>query len=224
MTKRKKRNQTNNKTKKALNKQREIPLTGNYLREQQLIDNLSCKIQEKCSLKNVLPAKINLPYPKIQVKNKNEEYAKILSQDFCSNVSEFTAISQYVNHEIRLNNKYCKASETILSISKTEMMHMQMIGELITLLGGNLSYSYYDNGSYSYWTPKFVEFGTNYVNMILLDINDEYKAIRQYEEHIRVIDDMCIRAVLECIIKDEKYHIELLTALLDENNYSKSND
>ena len=29
MTKRKKRNQTNNKTKKALNKQREIPLTGN---------------------------------------------------------------------------------------------------------------------------------------------------------------------------------------------------
>ena len=58
MTKRKKRNQTNNKTKKALNKQREIPLTGNYLREQQLIDNLSCKIQEKCSLKNVLPAKL----------------------------------------------------------------------------------------------------------------------------------------------------------------------
>lgn len=224
MNKRRKHNHVNDKTKKSLNKQTEILLTGNYLREQQLIDNLSCKIQEECLLKNILPAKINLPYPKIQVKNKNEKYAQILSKDFCGSVSEFTAISQYINHEIRLTNKYCKASEVILSISKTEMMHMQMIGELITLLGGDVSYSYYNNGSYSYWTPSFVDLGTNYVNMILIDINDEYKAIKQYEEHIRTIDDACIKSILERIIKDEKYHIELLTKLLDENNYSKSDD
>lgn len=220
MTKHKKHRQTL-KTNKNEGK---ISLTGNYLREQQLIDSLSCKIQEKCSTKDVMPAKINIPYPKIQVKNKNEKFAQILSLDFCSSVSEFSAVTQYINHEMRFTNKYCRAARTVLSICKTEMMHLQMIGELIILLGGDLNYSYYNDGSYSNWSPKFVDYGTNYVNMILLDISDEYKAIKQYEEHIKAIDDNCIKTVLERIIKDEKYHIELLTGLLDENNYSKSYD
>lgn len=220
MTKHRKHDQTL----KDLKKKREIPLTGSYLREKQLIDSLSCKIQEKCSLDSVMPAKINIPYPKIQVKNKNEKFAQILSLDFCSSISEFSAVAQYVNHQIRFTDKYCKAAEIILSISKTEMMHMEMIGKLIILLGGSLNYGYYDNGSYSNWTPNFIDYGTNYVNMILLDINDEYKAIKQYEEHIKAIDDECIGAVLKRIIKDEKHHIELLTGLLDDNNYSKTYD
>ena len=212
------------KTLKSLKKQKEVILTGNYLREKQLIDGLSFKIEEKCSLDNIMAASANIPYPKIQVKNKNEKFAQILSLDFCSSISEFTALTQYVNHEIRFTKKYCNAAKIILSISKTEMMHMQIIGELITLLGANLNYSYYDNGSYLNWSTKFVDYGANYVNMILLDINDEYKAIKQYEDHIRLIDDAYIKAILERIIKDEKYHIELLTKLLDENNYSKTYD
>lgn len=220
MTKHRKQNQDI----KDLKKKRETPLYGSYLREKQLIDNLSCKIQEKCSIENVMPAKLDIPYPKIQVKNKNEKYAQILSRDFCSSVSEFSAVSQYVNHEIRFTGKYCNAAKIILSISKTEMMHLQMIGTLITLLGGDLNYTYYENGDYLNWSPKFVDFGTNYVNMILLDINDEYKAIKQYEEHIKIINDDCIKAVLSRIIKDEKYHIELLTGILDENNYSSKKD
>lgn len=209
---------------KDLKKKRETPLYGSYLREKQLIDNLSCKIQEKCSIQNIMPAKIDIPYPKIQVNNKNEKYAQILSQDFCGRISEFSAVSQYSNHQIRLSEKYCNAAKIILSISKTEMMHMHMIGTLITLLGGSLNYNYYDNGSYVNWSPQFVDYGTNYVNMILLDINDEYKAIKQYEDHIKMIDDNCIKSVLARIIKDEKYHIELLTSILDENNYSSSQD
>ncbi|WP_294406543.1 ferritin family protein [uncultured Clostridium sp.] len=220
MTKHRKQNQDI----KDLKKKREIPLYGSYLREKQLIDNLSCKIQEKSLIQNIMPANSDIPYPKIQVKNKNKEYARILSNDFCGSISEFSSVSQYSNHEIRLTGKYDKAAKTILSISKTEMMHMHMIGKLITLLGGDLNYSYYDNSSYVDWSPRFVNFGTNYVNMILLDINDEYKAIKQYENHIKIIDDDCIKAVLSRIIKDEKYHIELLTGILDENNYSSKKD
>ncbi len=220
MTKHRKHSQTI----KALQKQSEINLSGNYLREKNLIDSLSCKIEEKFSLTNVIPAKINIPYPKIQVKSKNERYADILSRDFCSSVSELTAVMQYTNHEIRFKQKYCKAANIILSISKIEMMHMQMIGELIVLLGGSINYSYFNNGSYTCWTPEYVDLGTNYVNMLLLDINDEYKAIRQYEEHIKAIDDNCIKAILDRIIKDEKYHIELLTRLLDDKSYKYDKD
>ncbi len=220
MTKHRKHSQTM----KALQKQSEVKLLGNYLREKSLIDSLSCKIEEKCSSINVVPAKINIPYPKIQVKSRNEQYAEILSRDFCSSVSELTAVMQYTNHEIRFKQKYCNAANTILSIAKTEMIHLQMIGEVIVLLGGSINYSYFNNGSYTRWTPEYVDFGTNYVNMILLDINDEYKAIRQYENHIKAIDDNCINTLLERIIKDEKYHIELLTRLLDDKSYKYDKD
>lgn len=209
---------------KDLKKKRDTPLYGSYLREKQLIDNLSYKIQERNSMQNIMPAKLDIPYPKIQVNNKNEKYAQILSQDFCSSISEFSAVSQYSNHQIRLAEKYPKAAKTLLSISSSEMMHMYMIGKLITLLGVSLNYNYYDNGSYAEWSPQFVDYGTNYVNMILLDINNEYKSIKQYEDHMRIIDDKCIKSVLARIIKDEKYHIELLTGILDENNYSSNQD
>ena len=53
MTKHRKHSQTI----KALQKQSEINLSGNYLREKSLIDSLSCKIEEKFSLTNVIPAK-----------------------------------------------------------------------------------------------------------------------------------------------------------------------
>ena len=46
MTKHRKHSQTI----KALQKQSEINLSGNYLREKSLIDSLSCKIEEKFSL------------------------------------------------------------------------------------------------------------------------------------------------------------------------------
>ena len=202
---------------KELGSQNNMILNGNYLREKELIDKLSIKINEKRSIENINIAKINLPYPKIQVKSQNKKYAKILSTDFCGKISEFTAISQYINHELRLDNKYSNASKTLLSISKIEMIHMQIIGEIIILLGGSPNYCFYDYDSYNFWTPQYVEYGTNYVNMILLDINSEYKAIKQYEDHINAINDNYIKAILERIIKDEKYHIELLTELLDQD-------
>lgn len=192
-------------------------LSGIYLKEQELLDSLSEKIQKKNSRNSEFIAESDAPYPKIQVQEKNEEYAKILSNDFSGNVSEFSAIAQYINHEIRIYSQYNKAHNVIISIAKTEMLHLQIIGKLIVLLGGTLNYSYHDDNTCSIWTPKFIDYGSNFVNMILLDINNEYKAIKQYEEHIKAIDDKYIKEILKRIIIDEKQHIELLSELLEEN-------
>ena len=207
----------NNRSLRSMEEEKSMPLTGVYLKEKELLDELSTKLQKKTLRSDLLSGKADLSYPKIQVEEKNKRYAQILSIDFCGKVSEFTSISQYLNHQIRFTNKYYNAQKVLLSINKTEMMHMQIVCELIVLLGENPNYYYYDDKSYYPWIPQFVDCGTNFVNMILLDINDEYKAIKQYEEHIRDIDDKYIKQILERIIKDEKYHIELLTQLLEEN-------
>lgn len=220
MAKHKRRNQSL----RDIKKQEAIQLTGNYLKEQELIDDLSRRIQKKYSRKSIETAESGIPYPKVQVQDRNEKYAQILSIDFCSNISEFSAVAQYINHEIRITHKYKNGHKVLMSIAQTEMMHMQIIGELIVLLGGALNYSYYDYNSCSMWTPRFVDFGTDFVNMILLDINNEYKAIKQYEDHIKVINDKYIREILERIIVDEKYHIELLAELIEQYKHNEKDD
>ena len=38
----------------------------------------------------------------------------------------------------------------------------------------------------------------------------EKAAISQYEQHMKMIEDDCVRAVLGRIVQDEEYHIMLL--------------
>ena len=52
--------------------------------------------------------------------------------------------------------------------------------------------------------------------MIEDDIRAEREAIKQYQEHMRLIDDPSVRALLARIIEDEEVHIRLLEGLLQE--------
>ena len=63
------------------------------------------------------------------------------------------------------------------------------------------------------WTPEYLEIPENAGRMLMADIEAEKAAIRQYEMHIKMIDDRCVDAVLERIIQDEEYHIMLLRRL-----------
>ena len=83
------------------------------------------------------------------------------------------------------------------------MMHLQKLGELIVLLGGNIDFTAkHRNGVRRMWTPE-------------ANIEAEKAAIDQYLMHIRMIKDEGVNAVLKRIIKDEEYHIMLLRALAE---------
>lgn len=178
--------------------------------------NTECKIKASCDFEDVEPAKANKPYPPIEVKDKNAYYADLLSQDFCGETSEFTAIAQYVNHEIRFSSKQCKGAKTLLAIAQTEMEHLQMIGELILLLGGTVDYTANTSLGELLWCGEYVLLEDTFENMIKADILGEMQAIEQYKHHIRRINDPCVKAVLKRIIEDEEYHIGLLKNILEE--------
>ena len=169
-----------------------------------------------CSFNGVKPIMVDLPYPQIQVQEKNRIYANLLSIDYCGAVSEMSAITQYINNENRLSCEKCPVAKTILGIAIAEMMHLQKLGELIFLLGGNVDFTAkYRNGQ-KMWTPEYLMIPENTKKMMSADIESEKEAINQYRMHIKMMKDPCVNAVLERIIKDEEYHIMILQAMLEE--------
>ena len=63
------------------------------------------------------------------------------------------------------------------------------------------------------WTPEYLDIPSNVRKMVMADIEAEKQAINQYKMHIKMINDDCVNAVLERIIRDEEYHIMILQAL-----------
>ena len=104
-----------------------------------------------------------------------------------------------------------------MGIAIAEMIHLQKLGELIILLGGNPDFvARYGNGRQRMWTPQYVAIADNPREMMLDGIDAEKQAIEQYRMHIKRIDDEYVTAVLSRIIQDEEYHIMILQALMKE--------
>lgn len=175
------------------------------------------QIRNNCDFAGVRPIMVALPYPPIQVSERNQAYANLLSIDYCGAVSEMSAITQYINNENRLSCEKCTTAVTILGIAMAEMMHLQKLGELIYLLGGRVDFvAKHRNGRNRMWTPEFLTIPEQEKRMIEADIEAERGAINQYRVHISMIHDEYVNAILERIIMDEEYHITILQALLKE--------
>lgn len=174
-------------------------------------------LANSCNFAGVSPIMMALPYPPIQVKERNQVYANLLSIDYCGSVSEMSAIMQYINSENRLSCEKCEAARTILGIAMAEMIHLQKLGQLICLLGGNIDFTAkYRDGKPRMWTPEYVSVSENAGKMIAAGIQSEKAAINQYQMHMKMIKDNNVNAVLARIIKDEEYHIMLLRVLSSE--------
>ena len=170
-----------------------------------------------CNFMQVKPIMMDLPYPPVQVRERNPFYANLLSMDYCGMVSEMSAIAQYINNENRLSCENCPLAKTILGIAMAEMIHLQKLGELIFLLGGSVDFvAKPRNGRPRMWSPEYLTIPETAKKMILADIESERAAINQYRMHVKIIHDSEVNAVLERIIKDEEYHIMILQTLLKE--------
>lgn len=172
-------------------------------------------LAKACSFSGIRPAIVDLPYPPIQVREQNPAYANLLSIDYCGSVSELSAITQYINNENRLSAHGCALARALLGIAIAEMMHLQHLGELICLLGGQVDFvARMRNGNHRMWTPEYLTLPEQTNKMLQADIEAERAAIHQYEMHRRIIKDDCVDAVIRRIILYEEYHIMLLQNLL----------
>lgn len=123
---------------------------------------------------------MDLPYPPVQVKEKNQAYANLLSVDYCGSVSELSAITQYINNENRMSSEQCPLAKTIVGIAIAEMIQLQKLGELIFLLGGSIDFvAKHRNGKQTMWTPEYLNLQHSTDKMIAANIEAEKAAINQ---------------------------------------------
>ena len=168
-------------------------------------------LQSDCSFSGISPLMLPFAYPPARVQEQNPFYAKLLTVDYCGAVSELTAITQYIQGESCMCCGHCAEARTLLGIAMAEMIHLQKLGELIMLLGGSIDYSTPTrNGRSQQWTPSYVEMACSLPEILSANMEAEKAAISQYEQHMKMIEDDCVRAVLGRIVQDEEYHIMLL--------------
>ena len=108
-----------------------------------------------CDFSGVRPAVMALPYPPIRVRERNRAYADLIGVSYCGAVSELSACLQYINNESRMVSQGCAMGRTLLAMAIAEMTHMQMLAEVIGLLGGNVCYTAMQAGGQPWiWSPQ----------------------------------------------------------------------
>lgn len=159
----------------------------------------------------------NKQYPVVRVEKENIEYAKILSLDYASDISEDSAIHLYTYQALILEKTHPEISKTLKHIAITEMKHLELLGKAIHLLGLPPKYvSYTSDNIKQYWTSSFINYTTSLKNMLKQDIKSESMAIENYRKHKETINDAYIKQLLTRIIEDEQVHLSIFQRLLDQ--------
>ncbi len=180
--------------------------------------NRNCeeKLASGCDFSGIKPAVMDLPYPPLQVRERNKNYAELIGISYCGMVSELSACLQYINNESRMVNRGCAMGRTLLGMAVAEMQHMQMLAGLIDLLGGNVCYTTGQAGGQTWmWSPQCLTLPEEPSEMLRADLDREIAVIDQYQSHMRLIGDDYVTAVLGRIVQDEQYHIMLLRSMMD---------
>lgn len=165
-----------------------------------------------------MKVKLNLPYPEVKVEKENSYYADLLSQDYAGIVSETTASMLYSYQYFNTFNSNEEFSKIIEEIGVVEMKHLEMLGKTIKLLGKEPIYKTCESqrGDCVMWSATNISYDNNIKEMLKTNIRGEMSAIKNYEHHIKIIDDKYIKEMLERIILDEKRHIEIFETLLSK--------
>lgn len=173
-------------------------------------------LENDCSFGGVSPLNLPFPYPQARVREQNQFYANLLTLDYCGSVSELTAAMQYIHGESCLSCNSCTAAKTIVGMAVAEMIHLQKLGEMILLLGGNINFAIKTRTGTQMWTPEYTNLAKEEAKIIEANLEAEKAAIEQYQQHMSMIEDDYVNALLARIVQDEEYHIMLLEMLREE--------
>lgn len=165
----------------------------------------------------IVKVKLDIPYPKVRVEEKNPYYADLLSEDYAGIKGELTAITQYSYQHMEKFSSNIEFSKIMEEIAKAEMIHLELLGKTIKLLGKDPIYSTCEafRGDCIMWNSNFVNYSTDLKDMLKIDISSEEAAIKTYTLHKKLIGDKYIKEMLDRIIMDEKRHLEIFNCLYD---------
>lgn len=153
------------------------------------------------------------PYPPVAVREKNPFYAAMLAEDLAGERGELTAIHQYVYQSWLLAPYSRDAARVLRNIARVEMLHLNILGELVALLGCTPKFGAVENGCRVYWNGEMPSYEKNPVEMLEQNIRLEEAAISSYSAHAAQMQDARVQTMLRRLVLDEELHLQLFNRM-----------
>lgn len=151
-----------------------------------------------------------IPYPKVSCNQPDDHFGKMVYNAYAGSKSELTTILSYV-FEYLTNEEYEEVVNFLKMISKQEMKHLELLGEILVSLGLE---PYYMNTYGNKWCSDNVKPKCSCLEeMLAFNIEMEKEAIEGYEHLVKVCADENIKAVIKRIIMDEESHVQIFEYL-----------
>jgi bacterioferritin len=149
------------------------------------------------------------PYPEVTGAPDPQTVA-MLKDSYAGVHGELTSIAMYIYQNGRsvTNDAFANA---VLQIAICEMIHLDMLGDAITSLGGDASF---DDGHF-YWNASNVNYTSDFREMLNANILAERTAIDTYKKQIALTENKSVKALLSRIIKDEELHLRFFSEALN---------
>lgn len=153
------------------------------------------------------------PYPIVNNVYPDEKLAATLADAYSGITSELTTSLQYAYHSLQIQDKYSEISDIIRGIFHVETLHMELLGDCIRKLGGDIHYIVTLQDRPLSWQASFVNYESTPENMLLADIKGEEYAAAFYEETSAIATQADIANLLARLAKDERLHESMFKKL-----------
>lgn len=151
-----------------------------------------------------------LPYPEVKNIGQDYKFGRMLYDAYAGNKSELTTILTYVFQDLNNSDKEDLAM-LLGAISKQEMKHLELLGQILVCLGLE---PYYMSTYGNKWCSDNVKSNFNCLeDMLNFNIESEKEAIEGYKKLIDITDCDSIKTVLARIIIDEENHVKIFEML-----------
>jgi len=148
------------------------------------------------------------PWPPIQVRGRNPDYAEMMLSNAGGRNSEMTAVAHYRYNRLLTMEGYPALSELFHRVSMVEMRHMDTFAQLALRLGADPRLWHCCNGRMRCWSPGYVDYCFRSLrDMVEKLLKEELAAIEKYNAQAACIRDPGVAAVLQRVVKDEEAHV-----------------
>lgn len=157
----------------------------------------------------------NSPYGEVKVREENISLAERLTQAFGGRSGEFETVSLYTYQSLVFRDSFSEYAKLLQRMSFVEMHHLELIGELIIKLGGNIIIGMVNKGKPEYWSGKMLNYTDDLASALIYDLRGEQKAYAAYVTLARQSGDRDVFNLLMRIALDEMIHISVIRTMIN---------
>ncbi len=158
------------------------------------------------NLENI-EVKLNKPYPEIINAKEDRNTICVLKNLLSSRVGKLVAVLQYSYQSVVADYINNEISEILEEISIVEMMHMELLMNAIKAFGGLPKY---EDCQGNYFNANNIFYSMKLKDMLEINIAGESRAIEEYNNAIKKVNNESLKNLFKRIIEDEELHVKIL--------------